>query len=277
MQIIGWTAALNEARKGRCVVTDFMPPHALLTAPEIAVQINTSEVTEAVVMHSPFGRHHRNDAQAAKWLMQFGDELRKQRPKVRFVFIDHPPNEWRMNTPDGPVGRKHPEAMRMFAKTLEAFDCLACQYGVNGDGEFPDIPISPVLWSWEGVRAMLFSINEGDRMVWIRGIGQWGPNGHAPTLRSFLHDLLCAWRINARAALVWYDHNRVSDLHMKMMAACCDIVSGLSFNTNPDEQDDFDSLLQTLAGGADFNHILDLLATMGNTGGDADPDLGGAP
>jgi len=64
-------------------------------------------------------------------------------------------------------------------------------------------------------------------------------------------------------------------MQLQQMAECIDVASGLSFTCDDEPADDMDRLLSTLAGGGNFNDILDVLASWGGTGGEMDPDLGG--
>lgn len=209
------------------------------------------------------------------------------------VFIDHPPPSWRSLS--GKY-RRGQEALQDFREhvlqPLQERGMLAAQYGVQTPREFESkLPVSPVLWSLGGAIGMLeLSHQEGHRftiMPWLRGIGQWSPNGSAPTTRSFLFSLLAAWVSGASHACVWFDPrgNATTAAQRERMAACIDLVAGLTFDVDEPKSPSgpFGELLETLAGwgerdggGKDWSQLLGILAGW-ERGPHQDPDTPSEP
>ena len=274
MKIITWDQTVGDDRCSDEPLTARLTPQHMLRRPLEAV-VAVPRDSEAVIMPSPFGRvAKRSDEDSAQWLADFARELQVNRRGVKWVWMDHPPNEWRIEV-DGERGdRRHPAALSMFARGLMEFlPVAACQYGVNGTGGWSAIPCSPVLWTERGTYAMPDSAAAGRLMPWVRGIGQWAPNSPAPTMRSFLHDLLTCWRCGAECVLVWSDPNRTTETQLEQMGQAIDVASGLRVDVRDEPADDMTQLISTLAAGGSFADILDTLARWGGTGGDDAPDL----
>lgn len=277
MQIITWDQAVGDHRHSDEPVTARLTPQHMLWSPMEAVA-SIDQGAEAVIMPSPFGRvAKRSDEDSSRWLADFASGLKSNRRGVRWVWMDHPPNHWRIDIEGDSGDRRHPEALSMFARCVMLFlPVSACQYGVNGAGSWSQIPCSPVLWTERGTYAMPDSAAAGRLMPWVRGIGQWAPNSPAPTMRSFLHDLLTCWRCGAECVLVWSDPNRTTETQLEQMGTAIDIASGLRVSALDEPADDMTRLISTLAAGGSFSDILDTLARWGGTGGEDAPDLGGA-
>jgi len=274
MQIITWDPKVADYRHSDEPNTCRLTPHAMLrTANEAAIG-EVDRDAEAVIMPAPYGRvKDRTDEESIQWLRDFAWMLRANRKAVRWVWMDHPPNDWRIDV-DGDLGdRRHPAALSLFARGLREFAPIAaCQYGVIGGWD--GLPQSPVIWSEEGT-ARMYKLKAPRLMPWVRGIGQWAPSSPAPTMRSFLHDLLACWRKKAECVLVWSDPARTTETQLEQMAQCIDIVQGMRVDIRDEPADDMGRLLSTLAGGGNFRDIIDVLASWGGTGGEIDPDLGG--
>lgn len=274
MKIITWDQKVADHRHSDEPVTSRLTPQHMLWSPMEAV-VSIERDAEAVIMPSPFGRvAKRPDEDALEWLADFSSGMKANRRSVRWVWMDHPPNDWRIDV-DGDRGdRRHPAAISMFARGLQEFlPVNACQYGVNGNGGWSQIPCSPVLWTERSTYSMPDVAAHGRLMPWVRGVGQWAPNSPAPTMRSVLHDLLTCWRCGAECVLVWSDPNRTTETQLEQMATAIDIASGMRVDVRDEPADDMTQLIATLAAGGNFTDILDTLARWGGTGGEESPDL----
>ena len=273
MRIVTWSAATDDYTHSRRPRTARLTVNQIRQRPDDAIEDVPGDA-QAIVMPHPFGRG-RNDETGIEWMLRFAAAVNRHCREVRTVWIDHPPNDWRR--PDG-GDRRHPDAIELFQRMLSVWPQVgvhAAQYGVWSAGSEDDLLTSPVLWTEAGTIKMLSGVHLGTVMPWVRGIGQWAPNSHAPTIRTFLHDLLSCWRVGAEEVLVWFDPSNVTEMQLQQMAECIDVASGLSFTSDDEPADDMDRLLSTLAGGGAFTDILDVLASWGGTGGEIDPDLGG--
>ena len=274
MKIITWDERVSDHRHSDEPITSRLTPQDMLLLPvEAALRIDRD--AEAVIMPSPFGRPpSRGDEESLEWIAGFADSLKANGRSVRWVWMDHPPNGWRVDSEGDRGDRNHPAAQSLFARGLMKFaPVAACQYGVNRTSGWSQIPCSPVLWTERGTYAMPDFAEDGRLMPWVRGIGQWAPNSPAPTMRSFLHDLLTCWRCGAECVLVWSDPNRTTETQLEQMGTAIDIASGLRVSALDEPADDMDQLVSTLAAGGSFTDILDTLARWGGTGGDDAPDL----
>ena len=273
MRIVTWSAATDDFTHSRRPRTARLRVDQIRQKPDVAIEEVPGDA-QAIIMPHPFGRG-RNDQTGLDWMANFAKLVNKHCRQVRTVWIDHPPNDWRL--PDG-GDRRNFDAIKLFKQMLAVWPQVgvhAVQYGVMQTGSNDDLLTSPVLWTEAGTIRMMSGVHLGTVMPWVRGIGQWAPNSPAPTIRTFLHDLLSCWRVGAEEVLVWFDPGNVTEVQLDQMGNCIDVASGLSFIPDEDPADDMDRLLSTLAGGGNFNDILDVLASWGGTGGEIDPDLGG--
>ncbi len=280
MRIITWDDRIWQQCDDGPVATRIRPNTALLHPREVLVNY-LKEDTEHLILPSAFTLENSNE-QAIAYCRVLGGLLPRLAPSVKTVWFDHPPNAWTVDA-ERKEGRRSAAALNLFRQALRGLieasgmRVAACQYGVNGTPMYGDIPLSPVLWTVNGTNQLASSAERFSGMImpWVRGIGQWAPNAPAPTMRSFLHDLLTCWRVGASSVLVWSDPSNTTDRQIEQMAACIDITNGLKVEIVPNRRaDDMDSLLRTLAGGGDFSSILDTLAAWGGSGGGDhdDPD-----
>jgi len=273
MRIITWSEATDDYTHSCRPRTARLRVDQIRQKPDVAIEEVPGD-SQAIIMPHPFGRG-RNDQTGLDWMAAFAMLVNRHCRQVRTVWIDHPPNDWRL--PDG-GDRRNFDAIKLFKQMLAVWPQVgvhAVQYGVMQTGSNDDLLTSPVLWTEAGTIRMMSGVHLGTVMPWVRGIGQWAPNSPAPTIRTFLHDLLSCWRVGAEEVCVWFDPLNVTDMQLQQMAECIDVASGLSFTADDEPADDMDRLLSTLAGGGNFNDILDVLASWGGTGGEIDPDLGG--
>ena len=272
MRIVTWSAATDDFTHSRRPRTARLRVTDVRAKPDVAIEEVPGDA-QAIIMPHPL--RGRSDQAAPDWMAAFAKLVHRHCREVRTVWIDHPPNDWHL---PGGGNRRHPDAIELFQQMLSVWPQVgvhAAQYGVWSAGSDDDLLTSPVLWTEAGTIRMMSAVHLGTVMPWVRGIGQWAPNSPAPTIRTFLHDLLSCWRVGATEVLVWFDPGNVTEMQLQQMAECIDVASGLSFTCDDEPADDMDRLLSTLAGGGNFNDILDVLASWGGTGGEIDPDLGG--
>ena len=273
MRIITWSEATDDYTHSCRPRTARLRVDQIRQKPDVAIEEVPGD-SQAIIMPHPFGRG-RNDQTGLDWMAAFAMLVNRHCRQVRTVWIDHPPNDWRL--PDG-GDRRNFDAIKLFKQMLAVWSQVgvhAVQYGVMQTGSNDDLLTSPVIWTEAGTIRMLSGVHLGTVMPWVRGIGQWAPNSPAPTIRTFMHDLLSCWRAGAEEVLVWFDPSNVTEIQLDQMGNCIDVASGLSFIPDEEPADDMNRLLSTLAGGGNFNDILDVLASWGGTGGEIDPDLGG--
>jgi len=273
MRIITWSEATDDYTHSCRPRTARLRVDQIRQKPDVAIEEVPGD-SQAIIMPHPFGRG-RNDQTGLDWMAAFAMLVNRHCRQVRTVWIDHPPNDWRL--PDG-GDRRNFDAIKLFKQMLAVWPQVgvhAVQYGVMQTGSNDDLLTSPVIWTEAGTIRMLSGVHLGTVMPWVRGIGQWAPNSPAPTIRTFMHDLLSCWRAGAEEVLVWFDPSNVTEIQLDQMGNCIDVASGLSFIPDEEPADDMNRLLSTLAGGGNFNDILDVLASWGGTGGEIDPDLGG--
>ena len=268
MRIVTWSEVLDDYTHSRRPRTSRLRTDHVRSKPDTAIE-EVADDAQAIVMPHPF--RGRTDQSGIDWMADFAKLVQRHCPQVRTVWIDHPPNDWRL--PSG-GDRRHPDAIELFGRMLKVWresGVHAAQYGVwQADGGVT----SPVLWTDAGTTRMLSEVQLGSALMpWVRGVGQWAPNSHAPTIRTFLHDLLSCWRAGATEVLVWFDPGNVTEVQLQQMSDCIDVASGMSWTCDDEPADDMDRLVETLAGGGSFTDILDVLASWGGTGGEIAPDL----
>jgi hypothetical protein len=242
--------------------------------------------TEAIIMAHPWRKSWHAAPQRRQADMDqtriLVDRILAAAPNLRAVFVDHPPPTFRSLSGGN---RRSPDALEDFRDgLLQLFadaGVLAQQYGVQGPRAHvpPELPMAPVLWSLSGTAAMLDVASHPWPglviMPWLRGVGQWAPNGAPVDQRMFLLNLLASWACGASWAAVWFDPRNTTHRQRELMGEAIDLVAGRLWDVRePGPETDMDRLLQAMSdwgGGGDMHRLLGLLAGWGR-GPHVDPD-----
>lgn len=279
MHVVTWDPIETQAPRPR---TQRLSYGALRPGmgPEAFAQLVDEDI-EALIMPHPWREPHTDpDARrrAGEWAAAWPAALAARCPRLRAVFVDHPPPSWRsFSGGDRRSAIAQDEFMDVLLGPMHDAGMDAVQYGVFGHD--PRRPRSPVVWSGDGLLRMLESARPigSPMMPWIRGVGGWAPNGEVPTQRVFLHYLLSAWMAGASWACVWFDGRVATDDERRQMADVIDLVTGVAWRLEDGAPatGDFAGLLSVLSGGVHADQFAQMLTVLASWQSNRlrDPDL----